>query len=416
MADDKLVQILLSGVPSWNEYSRGMRQTLGERWKPDLSYAKLNGLDLAKADLMFADLQGASLQSANLNGAELIQANLRGADLGKATLVDARLLQACLDDAKVFDANLRGAHLQQVTFRNAKLWFACFTSAFLVKANFEKAELCGAALDNANLLGATLKGADLSGARLTNANLSEARFEDANLAESDLTGANLSNSILSGANMQGCNGVLLDSSIVWRTRWDHKPTDAWNILRSKYTGAAFGVILFLTAAALTPRIANILFWGMWGRTGQSTLETGSALKVEFVTQLVEHAQDLDARGSDIDEASAKVLLEVARAIHDTSITVESKPAWKHMLGVGDGLSLASLLVGLLVAYNIVRGGLTLYLAPMREELENSGHTPPYRQYRWLMPFHFFVKWTGVFATVVFVLNFADWLLQPVFIP
>ena len=84
----------------------------------DLSYARLEGANLAGAHLGRADLTFARLGRANLTGAHLERANLTGAHLERANLTYMHLEGADLIGAHLEKANLAGAHLQGVNLKN----------------------------------------------------------------------------------------------------------------------------------------------------------------------------------------------------------------------------------------------------------------------------------------------------------
>ena len=102
----------------------------------DLSYARLEGANLA----------GAHLGRADLTFARLGRANLAGAHLGRADLTFARLGRANLTGAHLERANLTGAHLER-----ANLTYMHLEGADLIGAHLEKANLAGAHLQGVNL-------------------------------------------------------------------------------------------------------------------------------------------------------------------------------------------------------------------------------------------------------------------------
>jgi uncharacterized protein YjbI with pentapeptide repeats len=96
MANPDHLSTLRQGVDAWNAWRE--REPL---ITPDLSKAKLIGVDLDAAhlngaNLMGADLGWAYLIGANLNRANLNRANLMGAYLMGANLTEANLIWAIL--------------------------------------------------------------------------------------------------------------------------------------------------------------------------------------------------------------------------------------------------------------------------------------------------------------------------------
>ncbi len=94
MAIDEQVDLLKTGVPTWNAWREQHRDA-----QVDLSGGALRGLDLTGAFLSGADLTAADLRGTILSQANLIGARLSGANLFKAVI----------DGADVDGADLRGA-------------------------------------------------------------------------------------------------------------------------------------------------------------------------------------------------------------------------------------------------------------------------------------------------------------------
>ena len=94
MPNDEHVVMLARGAAAWNEWRADRDET------PDLSRARLRGLDLSGFDLSRVDLRGADLRGTNLSGANLSGAYLEGANLFKAVLDGADLAGAFLNGAQ----------------------------------------------------------------------------------------------------------------------------------------------------------------------------------------------------------------------------------------------------------------------------------------------------------------------------
>ena len=98
MAHEEQEICLQQGVDGWNAW-RAEHPSV----TPDLSGARLRGLDLSDADLAGANLSGADLRGTVLRSADLSGANLDGANMFKAV---------------IDDADLAGANLLQAQFLN----------------------------------------------------------------------------------------------------------------------------------------------------------------------------------------------------------------------------------------------------------------------------------------------------------
>ena len=131
MANPEHLEILRQGVEQWNRWRREYPNLL-----PDLSQAKLKGLNLSGANLRRATLNQADLHGANLIGAQLRRANLRGANLCEANLRLANLSRADLRRARVCSANLAVVNL-----RGASLDGANLSKAWATETHFDAIDL-----------------------------------------------------------------------------------------------------------------------------------------------------------------------------------------------------------------------------------------------------------------------------------
>jgi uncharacterized protein YjbI with pentapeptide repeats len=187
MANLKHMDIIKSGVDSWNTWRVNNSHIL-----PSLSDAGLHMAYLNKANLSRADLSDAGLRLA-----DLIEANLKGADLYWANLSEANLRGANLEKANLKGANATGSNLKE-----AKL-----TGANLSQANISRANLAGAQLDRVNLNGSDLSGTDLRGANLKKANLVGANLTDVNLEGADLSDAFIGATLFGNVNLSNVIGL-----------------------------------------------------------------------------------------------------------------------------------------------------------------------------------------------------------------
>lgn len=179
----------------------------------NLTYALLNGQDLAGYDLDQANLSSADLAHANLSGTDLAQATLVGVQSGGITgtplipagwqLINGYLVGAgaYLEGAALSGADLASADLTGTDFSGADLSGADLNDANLSTAKLGSANLSHADLSGANLNAATLTTAILTGANLTNTDATGSELTDANLTKATLTGTILTDADLDGANL-----------------------------------------------------------------------------------------------------------------------------------------------------------------------------------------------------------------------
>ena len=112
----------------------------------DLKELNAKNLLMPSSRMCYVDLSYARLEGANLAGAHLGRADLTFARLGRANLAGAHLGRADLTFARLGRANLTGAHLER-----ANLTYMHLEGADLIGAHLEKANLAGAHLQGVNL-------------------------------------------------------------------------------------------------------------------------------------------------------------------------------------------------------------------------------------------------------------------------
>ena len=167
MANPEHLKILKKGVDVWNRWREDnpeIKPDLSEAnlENADLTYAKLEEVNLIRANLKRADLISAKLIRANLEGANLEGANLAGADLFKTNFI-----RATLHFSFFGKANLKGTDL-----RNAKLVWTKFWKTTLLKVDLRHAKLLGTNFVEADLKDVNFSGITLLGTSFNNVDLS----------------------------------------------------------------------------------------------------------------------------------------------------------------------------------------------------------------------------------------------------
>lgn len=194
MANQKHLDILLSGMEAWNSWRKENPDIT-----PDLSgihspSSDFSGYNLSNSDLTQANLSKASLQNANLQGALLMRIDLSAADLSGANITQADLRYAILNNINLSDANLNEADLES----------AQLSAAILENAKLDGVNLHRSDLQDANFQSASLNRSVISKSNLSNVNFQEALLSETNLQNSDLTAANFQSANLSQADLQKC--------------------------------------------------------------------------------------------------------------------------------------------------------------------------------------------------------------------
>jgi hypothetical protein len=147
MANEEHLDVLKSGVESWNAWRKEHADIRPDLRGADLGRASLSTANLPLVNLSLAKLSGADLHEADLRSASIVGSyrdcvDLCGADLRSANLHGAGLYDVTLRGANLHDANLRGATLRRVNLeganlRGAKLGFTNLYWAKLDRAQFD---------------------------------------------------------------------------------------------------------------------------------------------------------------------------------------------------------------------------------------------------------------------------------------
>jgi uncharacterized protein YjbI with pentapeptide repeats len=157
MANSKHLEALSQGVKSWNAW-RKLHSRAPRKIVPDLSGAKLDGMNLRGYDFSHANLWEAKFRKADLRKADFSFAQMSNADISGANLSRCQLRFAILSGA-----NLTGSTLRHADLRGTSLRRACLQRADLRSAILRHASLVGADVQDANLSGAEVYGAGIWG-------------------------------------------------------------------------------------------------------------------------------------------------------------------------------------------------------------------------------------------------------------
>ena len=233
MANQEQLNILKQGVEVWNKWRQENIDT-----EINLSFSKLENLDLSYCDLSFSNLDTASLKKtnltkANLIGAGLLNVNLTGANLTEANLTETYLEKANLQRAKLNNANLQKANLSEAKLQNANLQNANLKEASLILAKLQFSNLQGTNLEKSYLLFANLRQAKLQFSKLREANLLGANLQETQLQCTNLYNANLENVNLKDANLYNAN---LECANLERANLYNANLESVNLENTNFTG------------------------------------------------------------------------------------------------------------------------------------------------------------------------------------
>jgi len=259
-------------------------------------------------------------------------------------------------------AKLEGADLQYADLAGADLWVA----------NLEGAELLGAYLERANLEKANLEGAELQDADLAGANLTRANLKGASLRAAKLERAWLLEANLSDADLRTASNIRLDSTFVRNTQFSARASDPWSVLRRGYTGPRMTFNLLLLVAFALPFVGKVGFWSFVNQVQVGTRGVLEKIRERALEQGIDD-QTIAAIG-----LSPDAITPLSQCFSEAC---EEHTVWQLLLGVDQG-GMLWLLPATLVLYNILRGVLTFFVAPMRDEEERSGYSPVFAGEEW----------------------------------
>lgn len=180
---------------------------------------------------------------------------------------------------------------------------------------------------------------DLSWSELNGARITECDLSGANLADTLMNGTSISHVDMTGADLRRSEGGRCDEWLVRDLRIEADAPDPWSVLRRTYTGPWFFIHAAFLAVFAAPYVIRACTLTMVADTWQAVEDlTGSTLS-----------------------------------------SVATVPAWHVLIGLDQGWPTVA--IGcVLVAYNILRGYLTLRVGMLRDAEERSGVSPALSDY------------------------------------
>lgn len=385
--------------------------------RTDLSGLDLSGLNLSQAKLShsylkYSDLSKAILTGADLSHADISHVNFEGACLAGANLTEAYAVNAKMTDARFYSCEyvIRGntnvTYAGEATLKRAKMNGVIFSGADLHQADLSEAKL-----ENAKLIGTRLVGANLSDALVQNADFTDANLLTTNLVNADFQGSSLhcakiKMANLDNANLRNCRGrYFLDDTSIRGTRFATRAADLYSILRRKYTGPMFFLMLLLTMLAFLPYVLKALAWSYVG-----IIESKSdAYFNEKITRLEK-------------QLSSDAVATIHAFLKPINIARRDDFAATNVLAIVVGWEeknrpIAVFMTAMLLLYNLFRGVLTFQMSGLRDAEERSQHSPERNEYERLFYIHlYFLRWFMVVAVLIASWNIIKLLSTVVYIP
>ena len=303
-----------------------------------------NELDLAQADFELA-----KVGDVQFVGCDLAQAELRGIQAPHA------VFQACDIRDAVFapsDAEDVPALLRRSDLRNVDFDHMC--------------SLDNARFDDANLEHVSFMCRNVPGISLRNAVAQNATFQHCRFNEADFLSADLSNADLGGADLRTALGVTLDRCYTRDARLPTGDADPWSTLRSEYTGSRLMFNLIFLAVFVAPLVGKAV-----AMSGLNGVQQDLAERAEVLLESVDNATSSASETSSM----ARALGAAARWPGPDFVEV---PLGFVVLGVDQGVLYSLFVVGPVLAYQLLRAGLTWLVSRMSDDENQTGYSPAYR--------------------------------------
>lgn len=400
--------------------------------RANLSGANLEGAILRGANLFRANLSGAILNDVQLQDAFLARVNLTAAHMRRADLSHEKL---CLGEAEFADTDMTGATLINRDFHGSNLQGAIFENSIIAGCDFEQADaeganFAGAKLQECNFRGTNLAGADLRGTknlRLDSTYIRGARFairanDPWSVLRRNYTGTMLMFHLLLVAFFFIPYAIKATGLVALKHAQDviGRPSDNSIVDSRNQSLPVFEILADVTQklrqiAAGPPqaegkRTAQEVLRESSQRIEQTatTLRGRAVVGIEALHEVAQELRRVEASLPHIGEErkAQEALLGLAQRIERTTQALRDKttsgatmvdnllerlkrltpclsekcrkvPVLKILLDVDSGFW-QGLIAFALVIYAFCRWQLTRYIAPLRDEEERSGYSPPYK--------------------------------------
>ena len=228
MADQKHLDILFSGIETWNQWRvdnpdikpnlknadlRGMDLGLGNFNNTDFSGAKLKNSeffhsDFIRANLSFLDLRRTYLEKADFESALMTGVDLRGVHLSKvslkfSTLIYAKLGKVAITDSELFRTNFSNSNMESAWLPDNRIRQCNFSNVTLTNSSFSREEkLCDNTFNCAKISNVGFNEVILTGSRFIGCELKNIDFHGADLSQVDFQLAKLTNVDFSSAKLE----------------------------------------------------------------------------------------------------------------------------------------------------------------------------------------------------------------------
>jgi uncharacterized protein YjbI with pentapeptide repeats len=397
MANPEHVERLLEGAEAWNGW-----RAANPNIRPDLSGQVIDAA-LFQGLCTPANTNAFNFSRADLSHCEFIDIALQGADFTSATLREtsfghgSSLTDSKFDNAAFSNTSFEHCHLvrcafqaspdpvRAVSFRRAHCENCLFGGAFdavpFDLGTIEHSYFTEAELRACTFINTVATRCNFVDAQLIDTSAVEARFIACDFRGASFTSADLFGAELTESDLRGAQGYNFDDNLARRIVLTTEASDYWSILRRAYTGARFGFNAVFLLVFFLPIIVRAVFWTELAQVENSAphlqselrkiADTLAAFPYPGVAQLATTLHNLAGAG-------------LCGARHCVTVPVVLLfVGWPAKLEASGILGYFALIVGVvagpaLIIYNALRGLLTFFVLPMRDEEMRSGHTPRWR--------------------------------------
>lgn len=379
------------GSIAWNEWRRHNAKTVPILEGGDLVWNEDRAPDGSPVPY---DLSNVKLRNVE------VKVGVSGANFFKSSLEHVRFLD------NVSGAKFNRANLENVAFNGIGLHKSRFDSATLADCSFEDAWFSPSPPGDDRGLLARLR---RRGKKLIEAigrsdensaeTPVEGGFENAKAVDCSFRGAAFADIPLKRAQFINCDlretrGLVLDENLLRGTVFSPNCKDDWSVLRRAYTGANMIFIMIASTIFFLPWIFDLFYWTGLSQAEVKLSEASKQLQSDLDEMpmrpetraawmgVLDRISDPEAEACVLgapDEPDArdapKALGEPGEPHDKDAPPATCFPIWKVLLGWHEG-GFAGFVGVFLIVYNVLRLGMTWFIAPMRDEEERSHQSPP----------------------------------------
>ncbi len=210
-------------------------------------------------------------------------------------------------------------------------------------------------------------------------------IEDARSSRMNFGMFKLADESLDGIDLRSAYNFRLNGNSIVGTRFSPNSNDPYSILRRKYTGAKFTLVLLFTVVTFLPFVSKAITFSILG-DGQELVISSGLLNRDEVEQI--------------------------RSATKATNTLSIVSGW-----TSENREAAVTISVLIFLYNLLRGWVTLSMVALREAEERSQHAPTVSDYwRYYLIHTWFLQWVFYGILIITTFRIYQILAQEVLIP